>query len=47
MDCLGTTFGGNHLASAAGLFQYLEVIDKEELIEERKRLFPNHFLEKN
>ncbi|HUH47518.1 MAG TPA: aminotransferase class III-fold pyridoxal phosphate-dependent enzyme, partial [Arenibacter sp.] len=35
---LGTTFGGNHLACAAGL-AVLEVIEKEGLIENSARLF--------
>ncbi len=36
---LGTTFGGNHLACAASL-AVLEVMEKEELIENAANLFP-------
>ena len=35
---LGTTFGGNHLACAAGI-AVLEIIEKEKLIENSKSLF--------
>ncbi|NNG09681.1 MAG: aspartate aminotransferase family protein, partial [Arenibacter sp.] len=41
---LGTTFGGNHLACAAGL-AVLEVLEKENLIENSAQLF-NYFKEK-
>ncbi|SHJ28859.1 acetylornithine aminotransferase [Arenibacter nanhaiticus] len=41
---LGTTFGGNHLACAAGL-AVLEVLEKENLIENSARLF-EYFKEK-
>ncbi|MGI9531206.1 aspartate aminotransferase family protein [Lutimonas sp.] len=41
---LGTTFGGNHLASAAGL-SVLEVIESEKLIE-NVTMVSHHFLER-
>jgi acetylornithine aminotransferase len=41
---LGTTFGGNHLACAAGL-AVLEVIEKENLLENAANLF-EYFKEK-